>query len=83
MSKPKRSGLDWTPGDLRTLRECAKKKLTARVCAQRIGRTRGAVAYKAMVVGVRFRAINQPKGAQVKAVRTRRRRERQAERASA
>lgn len=72
MTKPKRLGRDWTRRDVKTMRECARRGLSAKACANRVQRTRGAVAYKAMVEGVRFRAINQPRGAQRRANRTKR-----------
>lgn len=78
--KPKtRLGKEYTAADIRVIRECSRKRISARECARRLRRSRGAVAFKAMVLGVRFRAIDQPRGAQRKANRTKR----QAERASA
>lgn len=71
--KPKRLGKDYSAAEIRTIRRCARSKMSARVCAAKLGRTRGAVAFKAMVLGVSFRAINQPRGVQRKANRTKRR----------
>lgn len=54
----------WVPADLKKMRELARKRLSARLAAKALGRTTGAVKYKAMVEGVRFRAINQKPGTQ-------------------
>lgn len=54
----------WSGADLRTMRACAKAGWSARGCARTLGRTRGAVAFKAMTEGVRFHAIKQPPGVQ-------------------
>jgi hypothetical protein len=61
---PKNNLKPWTPADLKKMRALAKAKLSARLAAKELGRSRGAVAYKAMVEGIRFRAINQPRGVQ-------------------
>lgn len=61
---PKKHNAPWTPADLKKMRALAKAKLSARLAAKELGRSRGAVAYKAMVEGVRFRAIKQPPGVQ-------------------
>jgi hypothetical protein len=74
--KPKRLGTDYTRHDLKRMRDMARQGVSARKAAEKLGRTRGAVAYKAMVEGIHFRAIRQPRGAQRKAQRTIRRRER-------
>lgn len=68
--KPKKHNEPWTPAELRHMRKLARMKLangrrpSARFVAAVIGRTPGAVKYKAMVEGVHFRAINQPAGVQ-------------------
>jgi hypothetical protein len=59
----------WTPSDLKKLRALAKQKLSARLAAKELGRSTGAVKYKAMVEGVRFRFIDQPAGVQIKLAR--------------
>jgi hypothetical protein len=64
MSKPKKYQRRWLPPDLRALRSLAKRKLSARQAAPLLGRTVGAVKWKAMDEGVRFHAIEQPVGAQ-------------------
>ena len=51
-----------TPADLKKMRELAKKKMSARLAAKELGRSTGAVKYKAMVEGIRFRFIDQPAG---------------------
>lgn len=75
-AKP-RDGLPWTNTEIKRTRSMARRRMSARQAAARLGRSAGAVKYKAMVEGVRFHAIEQPKGAQRKALKTRRRRERQ------
>jgi hypothetical protein len=54
----------WSASDVRTMRKLARKKVSARIAAQKLGRSRGAVAFKAMRLGIAFRAIRQPKGVQ-------------------
>jgi hypothetical protein len=61
----------WSAADLKKLRALAKAKLSARLAAKELGRTTGAVKFKAMTLGIRFRAINQPKGVQQKLGRLR------------
>lgn len=80
--KPKRLNSEWTPRDLQRMRALARRGVSAKVAAAELGRSRGAVAFKAMKQGVSFHAINQPRGAQRKALRTRRRNERRAKRAA-
>lgn len=63
----------WTPADLKKMRALAKLKLSARLAAGRLGRSTGSVKYKAMVEGIRFSAINQPKGVQRRLARRNRR----------
>ena len=55
----------WTPADLKMMRQHAKNKLSARLAAKELGRSTGAVKYKAMVEGIRFRFIDQPAGVQL------------------
>ena len=59
----------WTPADLKKMRARAKAKLSARLAAKELGRSTGAVKYKAMVEGIRFRFIDQPAGVQLKLAR--------------
>lgn len=81
MGKPRRwpkprDNKPWSPHDMKRLRALARERASSRQAAARLGRSQGGVKYKAMVEGIRFHAIEQPRGAQVKALRTRRRRER-------
>lgn len=66
MSKnnPKRHNRPWTPHDLKRMRAKARAGMSARLAARELGRSTGSVKYKAMVEGVSFHAINQPKGVQ-------------------
>lgn len=64
---------EWTPFDVARMRKYARDGISAREAAAKLGRSRGAVAYKAMVEGVSFRAIAQPRGVQRRLARKRRR----------
>jgi hypothetical protein len=58
MAKKKRRVIrPWSNEDVKTLRALAKARLSAPQVAKKLRRTRGAVAQKAMVLGVRFRSI--------------------------
>ena len=59
----------WTSADLKKMRELAKKRMSARLAAKELGRSTGAVKYKAMVEGIRFRFIDQPAGVQLRLAR--------------
>lgn len=48
----------WSAFDERELRRLARKKWSARLIAKRLNRAPGAVRYKAMKLGVKFRSIN-------------------------
>jgi hypothetical protein len=48
----------WTTVDVKNLRGFAKARLSARQAATKLRRTPGAVAQKAMTLGIRFRSIN-------------------------
>jgi hypothetical protein len=52
---------EWSAGDMKKLRAFAKAKVSARVAASKLGRSPGAVRYKAMMEGVSFRSINRRK----------------------
>ncbi len=52
---------EWSEGDMKKLRQVAKARVSARVAAQKLGRSPGAVRYKAMMEGVSFRSINRRK----------------------
>lgn len=58
MSTAKKHLAPWTPGDEKKMRELAKAKVSARIAAQKLGRSPGATRYKAMMLGVSFRSIN-------------------------
>ena len=59
MAKKKRRVIRlWSAHDVKNLRILAKAKLSAPQVAKKLRRTRGAVAQKAMLLGVRFRSIN-------------------------
>jgi hypothetical protein len=47
----------WSKDDVKTLRSMAKAKISGPAIAKKLGRTRGAVSQKAMLLGVRFRSI--------------------------
>jgi hypothetical protein len=51
----------WSAGDMKKLRQFARLKVSARVAASKLGRSPGAVRYKAMMEGVSFRSINRRK----------------------
>jgi len=64
MASKKRLWTSWLPKDLQVMRSCARRGLSAREAAMCLGRTRGAVAFKAMRERVHFQAIKQPRGVQ-------------------
>jgi hypothetical protein len=49
--------LAWSKEDVKNLRTLAKARLSATQAAKKLRRTRGAVAQKAMKLGIRFRSI--------------------------
>jgi hypothetical protein len=57
MAQRKRVVLAWSKEDVRNLRSFAKAKLSQPQAAKKLRRTRGAVAQKAMKLGIRFRSI--------------------------
>lgn len=63
----------WTAKELRRLRQLARQRMSARLAAAELGRTPGAVKYKAMVEGIRFQFIEQPVGVQKRLARKKRR----------
>ena len=69
MAKSRKHNAPWTPADLKKMRALAKAKMSARLAAKELGRSTGAVKYKAMVEGIRFRFIDQPAGVQLKLAR--------------
>jgi hypothetical protein len=59
MAKRKRQSVRaWSKDDVKNLRAFAKARLSGTQAAKKLRRTRGAVAMKAMALGVRFRSIN-------------------------
>jgi hypothetical protein len=48
----------WSREEVRDLRALAKARLSAKAIAKKLKRTGGAVAQKALTLGVRFRSIN-------------------------
>jgi len=48
----------WTKDDVKNLRGYAKDRLSGSQTAKKLRRTPGAVAQKAMTLGIRFRSIN-------------------------
>lgn len=56
--RSRRHMAEWTQGEVRHMRQCARKRMSARVTAAKLGRSPGALRYKAMMLGVRFRSIN-------------------------
>lgn len=74
MSTPQRHNQEWTRTDVALMRALARERCSARQAAKRLGRSTGAVKYKAMVEGVRFHFINQPEGVQRRLARANRRR---------
>lgn len=60
MAKTRRKSavLVWSKQDVKNLRAFAKARLSGTQAAKKLKRTRGAVAQKAMKLGVRFKSIN-------------------------
>ena len=57
MAKKKRRVVKaWSKENVQSLRSLAKAKLSAFAAAKKLGRSRGAVAQKAMKLGIRFRS---------------------------
>jgi hypothetical protein len=59
MAKKKQRAIRaWSRADVKNLRALAKARLSGSQVAKKLRRTRGAVAQKAMKLGVRFRSIH-------------------------
>jgi hypothetical protein len=58
MAKKKRVVRPWSKEDVKVLRTLARARLSGPQVAKKLRRTRGAVAQKAMILGVRFRSVN-------------------------
>lgn len=54
----------WTKDDVKTMRGAAREGRTARWVGVLLGKSRGAVAFKAMRLGIQFKGVIQPKGVQ-------------------
>lgn len=54
--------LAWSKEDVKNLRSLAKARLSGTQAAKRLRRTPGAVAQKAMKLGIRFRSIRRKAG---------------------
>lgn len=72
MKTRQRHNRPWTARELKVLRERAARGRSSREAAVTLRRSPGAVKYKAMVEGVAFNAIRQPKGVQMKLAARRR-----------
>jgi len=48
----------WSKEDIKNLRGFAKERLSGTQAAKKLRRTQGAVAQKAMALGIRFRSVN-------------------------
>jgi hypothetical protein len=58
VKRKQRAPRAWSKEDVKNLRSFAKGRLSGTQAAQKLRRTRGAVAQKAMALGIRFRSIN-------------------------
>lgn len=61
---PARNNRPWSPFEIARLRGYASDGLSARLAAEKLGRSTGATKYKAMVLKIEFHAINQPANVQ-------------------
>lgn len=71
MPKKNHAPRPWTPIDVKRLRKFARQRFSQRETADILGRSRGALAFKAMRLGIRFRAVEQPVGTQKRVARAR------------
>jgi hypothetical protein len=58
----RRTIVAWSKDDVKKLRVLAKSRLSGTVAAQKLRRSPGAVAQKAMKLGIRFRSIRRKAG---------------------
>jgi hypothetical protein len=65
---------EWTRRDVQIMRKLARQRFSSRLAARALKRTQGAVKFKAMMLGVRFHAVEQPIGVQKRRTRVARRR---------
>ena len=56
---PKNHGSDWTPADVKQLKQLVKGNTPTRIAALKLGRTLAAVHQKASVEGISLRPTNQ------------------------
>jgi hypothetical protein len=57
MAKAKRKLVAWSKDDVKNLRAFAKSRLSGTQTAKKLRRSAGAVAQKAMKLGIRFRSV--------------------------
>lgn len=62
MAKAKRKLVAWSKDDVKNLRAFAKNRLSGTQTAKKLRRSAGAVAQKAMKLGIRFRSIRKKSG---------------------
>lgn len=53
----KKHNQPYSEAEVRRMRQLAKQRISARVAAQKLGRSPGALRYAAMVRGISFRSI--------------------------
>jgi hypothetical protein len=58
VKRKQRAARAWSKEDVKNLRGFAKARLSATQAATKLGRTRTAVAQKAMALGIRFRSVS-------------------------
>lgn len=68
----RRHNVEWSAHDVAHMRKLAAAGTSGREASAKLGRSHGAVKYKAMVLGVAFNNIAQPKGVQKRLGRKRR-----------
>jgi len=62
MAKARRKLVAWSRDDVKNLRAFAKNRLSGTQTAKKLRRSPGAVAQKAMKLGIRFRSIRKKSG---------------------
>ena len=58
VKRKQRAPRAWSKEDVKNLRGFAKERLSGTQAAKKLRRTPGAVAQKAMKLGIRFRSVN-------------------------
>ena len=61
-AKARRKLVAWSKDDVKDLRALAKSRLSGAQAAKKLRRSPGAVAQKAMKLGIRFRSIRKKSG---------------------